>query len=437
MAIRAVFVLSLLFGKSVNLVNSQSSFYVAFFPGSYNDSTTTSDHHNSLFISSSVSEAGTTCNISYDDDSRQEITININPNLVTKHELPAKTRMSSGVKIANKGVRVQCSKNVSLYGLSDGDFTAIPTESLSQEYIVPGFQSNSFLGVVGTSENTTLDIFIKSTCSYKYGGTAYGNGDVLTVLLQENDVLQITDQDQASGDGCDLGGSRIVASSKVSVFSGTVYYEDGGSHFFLQVPPLAAFSTETIVPRVQTSYPRKNIIRVIAAKNYTILYLPRSTRVLMSGDFVDSTFNFTEDQVITSLLPVLVTQTCLFGPSGGFSTVVPGQDLYQNDYLIQVLGKDLRQEDPYLTVISKTSAIRDLKVNGVYPNNINWVNVTRAPVPYSVGDLHIDAGQQLHISSTSPIFVREHEYNMKNTHGYIGGYDIPRDTSSNHQGRFG
>ncbi|KAK6172401.1 hypothetical protein SNE40_016057 [Patella caerulea] len=398
-------------------------FYVAFFPETY-ESYFVINYHNSLLISSN---SGGVCSVSYDNGTRHETTLNVNPKTVTTLNIPELSRIHAGTKIINKGVHVKCSQDVSLYGVdyyhTDGVFTAIPLEALSADYIVPGMRSNSFLGIVGTTANTTVHVYVKSTCSYLYNGITYQTGDVFVVLLQENDVLQITDVDQSSGDGCDLSGTRVMSTAKVSVFSGSVYYPGGASHYVMQVPPLSAYSKLAIAPRVKTTYAWKSIIRVVAGYDNTTLFNPAPVRHLDKGEYVEFNYTFTDDHVIISDKPVMVTQVCVFGAGSGFFTFVPGPEFYGNDYFIKGITSILRNENPYVTIISETKDIHSLLVDDVYPDTIQWVNLTNAP--YSVGVLPIKAGQQLHIlNSKSPIFVREHEYSSVKTHGYIGGYSF-------------
>ncbi|XP_050417008.1 uncharacterized protein LOC126830648 isoform X2 [Patella vulgata] len=333
-----------------------------------------------------------------------------------------------GGKIEQKGVHVFCSTNVSLHVFSYygtvGAFTAIPLESLGNEYIFSGIDSNPYMGIVGTSDGTNVTVKFRSTCDYAFHQHLYKDGDTITFILNKNEVFQLSVNTMDYRHyRCDMVGSHIKSTAAVAVFSGSIYHQDASSHLVLQVPPPSAFTNLVILPRLVSSAAWKTNVRIIAAFSNTTLKTPKGVIILNSGEFKDLTFKAEQDAVIQSDKKVLVIHNCLFVPDGGFTSIVPGVDLYRKNYMIKTLDKSTSSDSPQqlvVTIVSHTESVHEVEINGAAPSEITWKHMTS--VPYSVGVVELPTRLVYRVNSTDPILVRVHVYNARQTHGYVAGY---------------
>ncbi|XP_048239956.1 uncharacterized protein LOC125373126 [Haliotis rufescens] len=253
---------------------SGKEFFFAFFANYYVDPH--SYLENDIYVSST---SDSLCTIDYDDGIRNLISINITAYSVTRKRLRGTTHLHAKSGIENKGIRILCTNPVSIYGFnrrgdyaSSDAFTALPLVALSKEYIIPGVYNNPYIGVVATQNNTLVKIDLISSCSILFNGSLYKTGNILAVSLNINDALQIIHKEsyETSLD-CDFGGTYIQSTAPVAVFSGSVFYYPNFAlytYLVLQVPPISAYSTTVIVPRVP-SPANHTVVRLVGSQNDT------------------------------------------------------------------------------------------------------------------------------------------------------------------------
>ncbi|XP_046325601.2 uncharacterized protein LOC124110349 [Haliotis rufescens] len=416
-------------------------FAFAFFANFYN--TPEPDPLNDIYISS-TSESKCTIDYNYDDMRRRRIEVTIPAYSVTKETLPGSTQLNAQSGIENKGIHINCTNPVAVYGYNKNtndyahtsdSFTALPVAALTTEYIIPGVNNNPFFGVVSTRDNTSVTIHLISSCSVKFNNTLYKTGGILEVSLKRNDVLQIIhDSAMHSIYDCDFGGTYIKTSFPVSVFSGSVYYSPYGmvgSHLVLQVPPLSAFSTTAIVPRVPAPT-SQTVVRLLASQNDTSVTITSIRQSIVSvynasltrREFKD--FNITlmdTDLFIKSNKPVMVVQNSYFQLKGGMTLFSPGPDLYLTEYTFQTM--DISGQHSlysFCNLVCETRFIGSIYVNGNTSSDITWNNITS--LQYSVGILALKSSTPYHIKSKHPFYLRVHGNPGYAAYGFTGGYKL-------------
>lgn len=140
------------------------------------------------------------------------------PGQVTTVGLPSTTQVTTPDGIEARGIHVQATAPVSVYGLNRISYTTdaylgLPTQILGSEYVVmshPGLWSyGSELSVVAPTDNTLVTILPSVSTGTRRAGDPY------TVTLQRGQVYQL----RASGSQ-DLTGTIITASRPVAAFAG-------------------------------------------------------------------------------------------------------------------------------------------------------------------------------------------------------------------------
>lgn len=169
-----------------------------------------------------------------------------------------------------KGVYVHATVPITLYAFSrfldasDG-YLAIPSQFLSNVYIVPSFRvylhrfiSKSLIGIVSTKNRTHVQIKLKlrSNTQLSFNSKEFKNGDILSVFLSELETLQLSHQ-------YDLSGSIITSSQPVGVVSGNECNsldDSACNHFTEMILPTNQLDNDFIIPTVEERY--SSIVRV-------------------------------------------------------------------------------------------------------------------------------------------------------------------------------
>lgn len=172
---------------------------------------------------------------------------------------------AQGSRKGSHGIRVASNKSLLVYGVrrsiagsSMDGFLGIPRMRLGHLYysvcVMGEDDEKSEFLVIGVFYDTSVHIEIKCNTSVTYAGVDYVNGDAITESIGEYDTVQV------QGQGCDLTGTRIWSSRRVSVFSGNNHVRvERKGHLVEQLPPVNVWGKHymTFPPGNQFQYDYK------------------------------------------------------------------------------------------------------------------------------------------------------------------------------------
>ena len=265
---------------------------------------------------------------------------------------------------AMKAVYVSASVDVVVYVLgrseeSCGGYMAIPLDALGYDHYVLGHTIGSTdrdtnqIAVVATEDETTV------TFTFPEG---VFDEDTREVVLNKYEAIQIqTIEDD------DLSGTKIEATEKVAVYSGTF---DSNEYLVEQMPPLHSFGKEFVV----TDYPNvgnPSFVRILAPSELTTI------NVVGYDPFTSSAPDTVQEyEVFTSYLHISTDKPVLISLFGDFSEptgmLVPPVEQFRSIY--RFLVPDSRDMDytVYLQLVINGTDIEGLILNDAYIATSGW-----------------------------------------------------------------
>ncbi|CAG2194974.1 unnamed protein product [Mytilus edulis] len=163
-------------------------------------------------------------------------------------------------EISNKAIHVHSTVPIVMYGFItdvavDG-YLAIPSLMLGDKYIVPTYKPSKhedlrkcLLGVISVETNTHIQIKFKipsTGTEVKYNHKSFGDGDTLSIILNELQTLQISHI-------YDLSGSIVTSNKPVGVVSGNKCNAINNFYcnaFIEMVLPVNQLTTQFITPTI-------------------------------------------------------------------------------------------------------------------------------------------------------------------------------------------
>lgn len=306
-------------------------------------------------------------------------------------ELPQLLKSSNITKVENKGIYLKASVPVSVFGYNEEagnkeGFYVIPAHSLSTEYMATTYtpMRGSLIGIVGTEDNTKLNILLKMTGSLSYNGHNYSNTDILKVELNKGMTFILSHQS-------DLTGTYIKSSKRISVISGNqcAFYTNDIHCDPLRelLIPIDKWGNEFIVPFLNFKDP-KGILRIVANDSNTRVLIAdnttTTTRSLSNGDFLDvkmtteGPFYVKSDR---SIQVSIIVNGAFSRSRNGFMSLVPAFKHYDRVYKFVIPSTGMFDNclDPYtrkktrFIVITAESYVMD---NILYDNSRLPINST-------------------------------------------------------------
>ncbi|XP_071100672.1 uncharacterized protein [Haliotis cracherodii] len=353
-------------GRSLNIYSGKQ-FIVALLPAFNNQKTTG-------YLLIGHTQEGL-CTVTDSDGTEHDVRLQ-GDNRVTQFNIPLARVLNFGSYIEKRAIYLDCKVEVILRvffrrqmeGTADA-YTALPLQSLSTKYIIPSVPQNAILGVVAATDNITIHIDMMSNCSYSFKGNTYSRGRRLTTVLQKRHVLQIASSSSTEYHNCDMGGTTVVGSSPVAVFSGSPaldYPLNHGDAVQNQIPGVSGWGTNFIVSPVPIMDKYK--IRIVAKNNATHITTETPTAktsiILNEAEFKDEDFNNSEITYVKSSQPILVQLTS--GNHVGFqafSAIVPSVDDYGTVYLVPDIEISQVNYTRHITLITNPNCTSDIDVN--------------------------------------------------------------------------
>ncbi|XP_033128004.1 uncharacterized protein LOC117125583 [Anneissia japonica] len=342
--------------------------------------------------------------------------------------------MMSGTGRSLKAIKVSASSDVSVYGLMYQDFTTdgylgIPTNNLGTQYVVVTFRRASQFAIIGTQDSTTVHVTLRDTVSF--GDQTYNQGDVLTFMVNELEVVQIRSTN-------DLTGSIVQSDKPVAVFSGNECVNTPGSAcdtLTEQLVPINSWGQKHIYTSSQNS--DSNIYRIIAffsGTNVTIPGVPN--QLLDSGEFWEGSLH--SSGLVSSSKPTLMMQllASVNGRTVDPSLIhIPSEE--QFGYVFGFTtpphsGGDSGGYFNFINIVTKRDARQTVHLNG-FP--INATDIRESNVSgtiYSLITVQLPKGEGVYYVEqtdplSSPLSVIVYGYENSESYGYAAGLSLPNN----------
>jgi len=370
-----------------------------------------------LFIASDVDGKATIeiSGLSYKEE------VNFIEGTLSSIQIPVDAQKTLHDKVAQLGVHVTASAPITLYGLSQEQYTtdaflALPTPNLGQEYFAISY-SESAVGsqfmVVGTENDTSVEIIPKSKSGVREAGQSF------VITLQQGETYRVV-ADDVSGD---LTGSQIRSDKPVAVLSGHVCTQvpagRSACDFIVeQIPPISSWGKQFItVPLASRKY--GDTFRVVAADDETPIYINNSHIItLQKGQYYE--FILTKPSLIESDKPILLAQ---YSNGGGFDNVtadpfmmlVTPAGQYLSHYIVSTPAEGISKN--YVNIVIPASSRDSLKLDGkAVVGTFSTLEGTR----YQTAQIEVELGQHT-IEANAPFGAYIYGFDDWDSYGYPAG----------------
>lgn len=298
-----------------------------------------------------------------------------------------------GVEKSNKGVWIQSTDEVTVYGVnkeskSTDSYLALPVDTLGWEYFALTYVQDAEVLVVATENDTRVSITLPKKagpCQVVYGRNTYRNGDTFNVTLNRFETFHLVQFSLLS----DFTGTHIVSSKPIAVISGNVKVPvpagaGSADHLTEMLTPVDTWGRRFLT----TSTPDRNIgdvFRVVASDNDTHVSLSNGSSYVISspGDFLELDIPTGYNQAISTDHPV---QMAMFsktfkddGPNYGdpSMTLIVPEPQYASDYTWSSITDPTGAEfSNAITVVIAEAQIAGLRMDG---RNVTWRSQKEIP----------------------------------------------------------
>ncbi|XP_033641305.1 uncharacterized protein LOC117301427 [Asterias rubens] len=275
---------------------------------------------------------------------------------------------------------VTADHEITVYGVEEGNsmdsFLALPTDALGTEYYVVSYsisprlersQRKSQFMILGVLNNTVVDISLSG--SVEHEGRRYWKGDHIRLTLHRLQSVHFASEDD------DLTGTRIVASKKIGVLSGSkcadvpvgMRYCD---HLVEMLIPVNSWGMNFITSPL---YGRTSgdAFRVMAARDGTIVTASiYGSATLDAGQYLEMEIMSNSSRTITADKPIIVVQYSLGGDADQtkgdpFMMIVPAIEHYSNNAVFYTIESSYSQQmlTNFANVILECHQVRGLEHN--------------------------------------------------------------------------
>lgn len=362
--------------------------------------------------------------------------------------------------ITEKSFFIQTDDDVTVYAhqqaiTSSESMTVLPADALGTEYYIMNYNSdvtwNPFTGpstnstpsqfaVVARENNTRVTI--NPSVATARNGTA-----IQEITLNEGEVYLVQSRLTPDNPGLDLTGSKVTSDKPIAIFTGhqramLPINSNGVSRDMLleQLPPVStwgntAIATPFAVPSVINTN-ESDFVRIMSGSdnnNITVSGFPFD--VLDEGEFIQLPLN--EAFIIQGTGPIMVLQYKKSSLADNSQADTFGDPLmlylppaqqfgnYSKSINIQasepINSLDRVYTEHYITVISRTNDIANIKLDGNFLNPANFTNIPNSIWSYS--NIRVSEGNHI-LESTTPFGTNIYGYGRANSYGYFGGMNL-------------
>jgi hypothetical protein len=407
-------------GFAQNKDTKGTDFWIAF-PENFSSSPVLS-----LFISGDENTTGTVSvpGISFTQN------FSVTSGNITTVVIPASAQTSANNSIANRGIRITAAKEVTVYALNRIQFTtdaflALPLDILGTEYIIStyrnvGIVNGTQLTVVGTQDNTVVNITLSSAGDGRPAGVPF------QVNLNAGQVYQIRNTSSSSAD---LTGSIIFSDKPVAVFGShqCANIPDNATiacdHIVEQLPPVSTWGQNFITVPLKTRT-RGDTFRFLASEN--------GTQVRVNGSLV-ATINrgqfhqmiLTASSQVTASKPILVSQYSNGSSfdnvtSDPFMMLIPPYEQYLGNYTVSTPASGFASN--FINLVASNSSIGSIQLDGNIVPNSAFTPVGSSG--FSTAQLSVPLGVHRLTGGSLPFGVFVYGFDQFDSYGYPGGQSL-------------
>ncbi len=349
---------------------------------------------------------------------------------------PGNLNGATGQGIANLGIHVTSTDDISVYGLNQMKFTtdaylALPVDALGKQYVVSGWQSSSAgqysqATLVASEDNTQLTIVPSVNLNAQLV-----QGVPFSVTLDKGQIYQL----QASNLlGDDLTGTTVASTKPVALYSGNTCANvpvgfTACDHLVEQTPPTSTWGTSFVTLPLATRT-KGDTFRFLASQNGTEVRVNGNiVATLNATTFID--FNLPSGArapfTIEATKPILVTQFSngqgYDGVAGAdpFMVYVPPKEQFLADYTFATPATGFPSN--FANVIIPTNGINGLQVDGTNADQSLFSPIGTSG--YSGAQIPITNGSHS-IKATVPFGLTVYGYSSFDSYGYTGGMSFAR-----------
>ena len=291
----------------------------------------------------------------------------------------------------NKVLYVKASKPVSVFGLTHNKlkvgegFAVYPIHALGKYYtastVPPKGGYYAFIAVIGTANQTSVQITLNTTKSVTVNGRSYSDGDTVQVALDRMEAMQI----EYSGE---FSGSTIMSNKPVAVMTGNTcswVLTSHCTHMVEFLPPTTQCGSKYVIPPFQGA---QKILRMFASVDYTNVNIQGKSfninRTITTKALLQVPLNANKAYTIIADNRVCVYLIWLdWGSvnSAPMLTFVPSIDQYVNDAVFP--KPTIQSYNHYVSGAIKSSSLPNLRIGNHTISNASVEKIMLEGTEYS------------------------------------------------------
>ncbi|XP_013406006.1 uncharacterized protein LOC106170605 [Lingula anatina] len=348
--------------------------------------------------------------------------VTFSSNTVGHMLIPAEFRMPRDSSLSNRGVHIEASEDVVIYGVNKEEFStdgflAIPSDAVGQEYYTVSYAPPTYtceFGLAALEDGTVVTVTFPQrqgtgqSIGVNFLGQVYTNGDSFNITMNKHHTLQIQ-----SGNQADLTGTHIMSTKKISVFSGNARTSVNGvsrDHLVEQLPPVESWGKNfSIVPIPDR--PTGDLIKIIGGSANTIVGITNTSgtflhNIARAGDFYQTIIS--GNSYVFATKPILVTQIVYSQTSNAdladpSMIIVPPMEQYDSKYQFSLPQAARGTYVNQFLVTIRQDQTAGLLINGKTLQAFGITNIDWKPIP---GTPYM--GTDFNIPSSSASFELSH-----------------------------
>lgn len=382
----------------------------------------------------------------------EQVQFAVEPGKVTTVDIPLWLALTRPGVVENKGILIECSDTVVVYGLNHASatsdaFLGYPISTLDSDYVIlswPAFVQKNYSGqeppsqfaIVGAYDDTEVEI---RPSDYIWN---YRPDTVIKVRLNKGESYLVTSH---TFQKYDLTGSTIHSSKPIAVFAGHKraivpqfnYDFQNHDHLVEQMLPVSRWDSAVVItPHPSPSRPAdRNMFRVVAAFDSTILQVNGVERArLQKGDFFQDTIRGAS--FISANNPIMAAQyemSSRFMYEGSpvdrvgdpFMVLAPPISQFLPHYAFLSLPFNAFNSH-YFTIITKNGVANDFELDGIpLPDTLQFRAVSNSKYSYAIYQLE-EGGHTIRSISSTPFGLMVYGYGKVDSYGYLAGMKMNR-----------
>lgn len=348
-----------------------------------------------------------------------------------------------GTTLNNKGIEIRSNEEITVYAVNKQEystdaFAVFPLDTIGDSYLVITWNNQAAFLIIGTEDNTTINIVIADGTHITYDGVTYTAGMTLYITMNKYQTFHVFG-------GQDYTGTRITSTKKITVISGAYCTEIGAGgcdHLSSQMTPVETFGNTFVTINMPNCNSPVNF-KIVASENNTDVNITGRAQVSLSEPGDKYLFKITDQssKVITSTKPITMaffSEGDCGSPSGDPAMILlqPTQQ-FAADYTFTTIDYPTNSFEDALTIVIPESEISGLKLDA---QNIsaNWRKIDGS-YDLRIADINVTKGSHTvyHENPTVIFLAISTGLASFNSYGYTSGQRLaPINSVSNISAEF-